>query len=131
MIEGRAELVELPGGEKVDAIVSEWMGFYLLHESMLESVLLAREKHLKPDTGLMMPSRAVLYAAACRQQLPDDDTSNDNWSDMYGLDLSPVLEAISAAQLHRPQVAVVAASDLLTEPVVVADFDLAWLGIEV
>jgi len=130
VIEGRAEEVELPGGEKVDAIVSEWMGFYLLHESMLESVLLAREKHLKPDTGLMMPSRAVLYAAACRQQ-PQDDTSNDNWSDMYGLDLSPVLEAINTAQLHRPQVAVVAASDLLTEPVVVADFDLAWLGIEV
>ncbi len=30
--------------EKVDVIVSEWMGFYLLHESMLNSVLVAREK---------------------------------------------------------------------------------------
>jgi hypothetical protein len=27
--------------EKVDIIVSEWMGFYLLHESMLESVLVS------------------------------------------------------------------------------------------
>ena len=133
MIEGRAEEVQLPGGEKVDAIVSEWMGFYLLHESMLESVLLAREKHLKPDTGLMMPSRAVLYAAACRQQPLENgnDETQLNWSDMYGLDLSPVVDALNAAQLLRPQVAVVAANDLLTEPVIIADFDLQWLGIEV
>jgi hypothetical protein len=26
---------------------SEWMGFYLLHESMLDSVIRARDKHLQ------------------------------------------------------------------------------------
>ncbi len=35
----RAEEVQLD--EKIDIIVSEWMGFYLLHESMLESVLVS------------------------------------------------------------------------------------------
>ena len=30
---------DLEISEKVDIIVSEWMGFYLLHESMLDSVL--------------------------------------------------------------------------------------------
>ena len=35
----RAEDVKID--EKVDIIVSEWMGFYLLHESMLESVLVS------------------------------------------------------------------------------------------
>ena len=40
--------------EKVDIIVSEWMGFYLLHESMLKSVLAARDKWLKPE-GIMLP----------------------------------------------------------------------------
>ncbi len=34
------EEVELP--EKVDVIVSEWMGYELLYESMLESVIVAR-----------------------------------------------------------------------------------------
>jgi predicted RNA methylase len=33
--------------DKVDIIVSEWMGFYLLHESMLASVIYARDKWLK------------------------------------------------------------------------------------
>lgn len=43
VIQGLMEEVELP--EKVDVIVSEWMGFYLVHESMLGSVLYARDRY--------------------------------------------------------------------------------------
>ena len=48
--------------EKVDVIVSEWMGCFLLFESMLESVLLARDRFLKPG-GLMYPRFANMYFA--------------------------------------------------------------------
>ena len=42
------------------------MGFYLLHESMLDSVIFARDKYLKKDPcGIMLPSHATLYAAPC------------------------------------------------------------------
>ena len=34
---------------QVDIIISEWMGYFLLFESMLDSVLFARAKYLKPD----------------------------------------------------------------------------------
>jgi hypothetical protein len=34
--------------EQVDVIVSEWMGYFLLYESMLDSVIWAREKYLSP-----------------------------------------------------------------------------------
>ncbi len=34
--------------EKVDIIVSEWMGYFLLYESMLDTVLLARDRWLAP-----------------------------------------------------------------------------------
>lgn len=50
------KIVSTPTILQVDVIVSEWMGFYLLHESMLEAVVAARDKHLKPN-GVMMPSR--------------------------------------------------------------------------
>lgn len=63
MINKRVEDVALP--EKVDIIVSEWMGFYLLHEAMLNSVIVARDKFLKPD-GLMFPESATLYSVPCR-----------------------------------------------------------------
>ena len=37
LINGQIEKIELPNGIKnVDIIVSEWMGMYLLHESMLK-----------------------------------------------------------------------------------------------
>lgn len=55
------EELELP--EKVDIIISEWMGYFLLRESMLDSVIRARDRWLKED-GLMFPSHATMYWAA-------------------------------------------------------------------
>jgi len=39
------EEVELPV-ESVDIIISEWMGYFLLYESMFDTVLYARDKWL-------------------------------------------------------------------------------------
>ena len=46
IVAGRVEqLHELPGGmQQADVLVSEWMGYSLLFESMLESVLHARDR---------------------------------------------------------------------------------------
>ena len=32
--------------DKVDIIISEWMGYFLLYESMLDTVLYARDRYL-------------------------------------------------------------------------------------
>ena len=45
LIKGKIEEIELPV-EKVDIIISEWMGYCLLYESMLDTVLFARDKWL-------------------------------------------------------------------------------------
>jgi protein arginine N-methyltransferase 1 len=39
------------------------MGYFLLYESMFDSVLYAKEKWLKPD-GLLFPDKAKMYIAA-------------------------------------------------------------------
>lgn len=44
------------------------MGYFLLYESMLDSVLFARNKWLADD-GIMMPDTATMYIAA----LDDED----------------------------------------------------------
>ena len=62
IIKGKMEEITLPV-DKVDIIISEWMGYFLLFESMLDSVLFARDKYLKPD-GLMLPDRVTLNMAA-------------------------------------------------------------------
>lgn len=43
------------------------MGYFLLYESMLDTVLLARDKYLKKD-GLMFPDTATLFLAAIEDQ---------------------------------------------------------------
>jgi len=50
VIQGLMENLELP--EKVDIIISEWMGYFLLRESMLDSVLVARDKFMKPGGSM-------------------------------------------------------------------------------
>ncbi len=49
--------------EKVDIIISEWMGYFLLYESMFDSVLYARDKWLSPS-GMLFPNKAKMYIAA-------------------------------------------------------------------
>ena len=58
---GKVEEVELPDDvDKVDVIVSEWMGYCLFYESMLPSVLFARDKWLVKD-GVIFPDIVRLY----------------------------------------------------------------------
>lgn len=58
-IKFQVEEVALPDGiEGVDIIISEWMGYCLFYESMLDTVLYARDKWLKPD-GLLFPDRSI------------------------------------------------------------------------
>lgn len=55
----QVEEVTLPV-EKVDIIISEWMGYCLFYESMLDTVLYARDKWLQPD-GMLFPDRSVAW----------------------------------------------------------------------
>ncbi len=61
LLQGKMEEVELPF-PKVDIIISEWMGYFLLYESMLDTVLYARDKYLKTG-GLIFPDKATIYMA--------------------------------------------------------------------
>ncbi|KAG6769964.1 hypothetical protein POTOM_025631 [Populus tomentosa] len=62
VMKGKIEDIELPVA-KVDIIISEWMGYFLLFENMLDSVLYARDKWLVND-GIVLPDKASLYLTA-------------------------------------------------------------------
>ncbi|KAL5015248.1 hypothetical protein ScPMuIL_009518 [Solemya velum] len=80
VVQNKVEDVVFP--EELDVIVSEWMGYNLFYESMLQSLIHTREKWLKKG-GLMMPSAASLYLAP----FTDEDYPDrlELWSDMYSL----------------------------------------------
>lgn len=67
VIQGLMENLELP--EKVDIIISEWMGYFLLRESMLDSVLVARDKFMKPG-GSMCAHTTSLVSRSTRLSAP-------------------------------------------------------------
>lgn len=97
-VRGKVEEVDLPnlkdGGKgAVDIIVSEWMGYCLLYESMLDSVLDARDRFLKPGSGIMAPSHCTLRVAP----ICDEDYIADAitfWNEVYGFDMNAMTEKI-------------------------------------
>lgn len=95
---GRIEEIELP--EKVDLIISEWMGTFLVFEFMIESVLAARDAWLKPG-GIMWPSHAKLFLVPCSTKDPYDKKV-EAWRDQYGFDFSPALEISKREFLSKP-----------------------------
>lgn len=66
LLQGKMEEVEMPKhimpDGKVDIIISEWMGYFLLYESMLDTVLYARDRYLR-EGGKIFPDRATIYMA--------------------------------------------------------------------
>ncbi|KAL0559381.1 hypothetical protein IC582_003990 [Cucumis melo] len=107
VIEGSVEDVVLP--EKVDVIISEWMGYFLLRESMFDSVIYARDHWLKPS-GVMYPSHARMWVAPIRSKLGDQKMNDyegamDDWYNFvadtktdYGVDMSVLTKPFSEEQ---------------------------------
>lgn len=66
----------------MDIIISEWMGYALLYESMLDSVLRARDRFLRPG-GVMAPSQCHMMLGLCEGSEICKDRV-EFWSDVYG-----------------------------------------------
>uniref|UniRef100_A0A8B9WEP2 type I protein arginine methyltransferase n=1 Tax=Bos mutus grunniens TaxID=30521 RepID=A0A8B9WEP2_BOSMU len=82
----KVEDVVLP--EKVDVLVSEWMGTCLLFEFMIESILYARDAWLKED-GVIWPTTAALHLVPCSAD-KDYRSKVLFWDNAYEFDLSPL-----------------------------------------
>eukprot|EP00624_Nannochloropsis_granulata_P006026 evm.model.NODE_4365_length_7507_cov_22.568668.1 len=117
LIRGKVEEIELPV-ESVDIIISEWMGYFLLYESMLDTVLYARDKWLVPG-GLILPDKATLCICA----IEDEEYKHekiDFWDDVYGFDMS----AIKSLAILEPLVDVVEAKSVVTNQAPILELDL-------
>jgi len=117
IIRGKIEEIKLPV-EKVDVIISEWMGYCLFYESMLDSVLYARDKWLAPD-GLMFPDRATMYICAIEDRQYKDDKINW-WDDVYGFDMS----CIRGVALQEPLVDVVDRNQVVSNSCLIKEIDI-------
>uniref|UniRef100_A0A9R1SN27 type I protein arginine methyltransferase n=2 Tax=Cyprinus carpio TaxID=7962 RepID=A0A9R1SN27_CYPCA len=112
LIKGRIEEIDLPV-EKVDIIISEWMGYFLLFESMLDSVLYARDRYLADD-GLVYPDRCNISLAA----VGDTQKHSDRiafWDDVYGFEMRCMKKAV----IPEAVVEVLKPETVISEPAVI------------
>ena len=114
------EELDLPFGEgEVDIIISEWMGYFLLYESMLDCVLWARDKYLNKETGKMLPDRAHMYIAA----IEDSQYMHEKksfWDNVYGVDMS----VMSTSIFKDPVVDTVPSDAIMSDYCCILDIDL-------
>eukprot|EP00903_Cladosiphon_okamuranus_P008475 g8142.t1 len=113
LVQGKVEEVDI-GVSEVDVIISEWMGYCLFYESMLPSVLNARDKYLAKG-GVMLPDRTPLFIQGWR----DPDGRLQFWKNVHGLDYSSMADL----PLDEASVEVVDRSDMVTERCLCRDFN--------
>jgi len=119
IIRGKVEEISLPEGvDKVDIIISEWMGYCLFYESMLDTVLYARDKWLAPN-GLMFPDRATLYVCGIEDRQYKDDKIHW-WDEVYGFDMS----CIRKVALTEPLVDTVDCNQVVTNSCLIKEIDI-------
>ncbi|XP_026742167.1 protein arginine N-methyltransferase 6 [Trichoplusia ni] len=110
VINERVEDIKIP---KVDAIVSEWMGFYLLHEGMLDSVLFARDNFLK-EGGELFPESATIYVAPC--SIP---SLYNDWDNVQGVKMKSFAKELRLTKKGQPEILDVKPEELLGEEVAI------------
>ncbi|KAJ8248934.1 hypothetical protein GJAV_G00229340 [Gymnothorax javanicus] len=116
LIKGRIEDVHIPV-DKVDVIISEWMGYFLLFESMLDSVLYARDRYLA-EGGSVYPDSCSLSLAAVGDEAKHRDRVAF-WDDVYGFSMACMKKAV----VPEATVEVLEPGTLISEPAIIQTID--------
>lgn len=125
LVKGKVEEVELPEGiQKVDVIISEWMGYCLLYETMLPTVLYARDKWLAPN-GIIMPDKATMYMTAIEDRKYKDSKVNW-WENVYGFDFSMMKDVV----VYEPLVDTCNSSQMICKAAKFKEIDLYTVKVE-
>jgi len=86
---------------------------------MLDTVIYARDKWLKKDTGMMFPDRCTLFVTAIEDRQYKDEKINW-WDDVYGFNMS----SIRKVAISEPLVDVVDPKQVVTSSYMVKEIDL-------
>ncbi|KAL3747319.1 hypothetical protein ACJRO7_016150 [Eucalyptus globulus] len=121
VLKGKVEEIDLPVA-KVDIIISEWMGYFLLFENMLNTVLYARDKWLVND-GVVLPDKASLYLTAIEDAEYKEDKI-EFWNNVYGFDMS----CIKKQAMMEPLVDTVDQNQLVTQCQLLKTMDISKMA---
>eukprot|EP00262_Sarcandra_glabra_P022030 TRINITY_DN955_c0_g1_i1.p1 TRINITY_DN955_c0_g1~~TRINITY_DN955_c0_g1_i1.p1 ORF type:complete len:379 (-),score=61.14 TRINITY_DN955_c0_g1_i1:73-1209(-) len=121
VLKGKVEEIVLPVAH-VDIIISEWMGYFLLFENMLNTVLYARDKWLIND-GIVLPDRASLFLTAIEDAEYKEDKI-EFWNSVYGFDMS----CIKKQSMMEPLVDTVDQNQIVTNSQLLKTMDISKMA---
>lgn len=108
-----------------DVLVSEWMGYALLFESMFDTVILARDALLKPG-GAVLPDIATIHIAGFGRNA----TSLPFWDDVYGFEMPTVQSKLTSDEyLKTAVVAPVKGAHCVTSSREIKRLDLSTVSV--
>jgi len=123
LIKGKMEEVKLPV-EKVDIIICDWMGYMLIQESLITTVIKARDKYLRKG-GVIFPDRATVHICG----IEDADYREqriDFWDNVYGFNMSCMKEG----SLTEPLIDMCQPQQVITSYATIHKIDLATAKLE-
>ena len=106
-------------GETVDIIVSEWMGYALFFETMLPSVMAARDAIMTPVMGTMFPNVSKIYIEG-----GNDNKRLNYWDNVHSLNMAPMKERMVSELTKEAEVEVVDDKNIVTNRAMMIEHDL-------
>lgn len=125
IVHGKLEDIagDIPGAP-FDVLVSEWMGYGLLFESMLDTVLVARDRFLKPG-GAVLPDIATIHIAGFDRAATDFPF----WDAPYGFRMPEISKQLHEGALKSAIVRHVDGERVTTNTAQVCELDLTTCSI--
>lgn len=123
-VKGRIEDTPLPIQDRVDIIISEWMGYFLLFEGMLDSVIYARDNHLKSN-GMLLPNRTNISLVGFGNYHRYEQYIKF-WENVYGFDMTNIQKEV----LREAVVETCNPDYVLTTSNVICEFDLMTVTVD-
>ncbi|KAK5643429.1 hypothetical protein RI129_007274 [Pyrocoelia pectoralis] len=117
LIRGRIEDTPLPV-DKVDIIISEWMGYFLLFEGMLDSFIYARDNHLSAN-GVILPNRCNISLVG----ISDSDKYDNHitfWNNVYGFSMKCMKHEV----VKEPNIETISSDTVITTPFILTEINL-------
>jgi len=110
----QGDILDIEPPERVDVIVSEWLGGFGIDEGMLAPVIAARDRWLKPG-GIMIPRTVTAWTALVHDRYLDDMVSFLR-ADPYGLSLDELADKTVNEILYSGTFRHLGAADRRSEP---------------
>lgn len=120
VLKGKMEEVKLPV-KQVDIIISEWMGYFLLYESMLDSVLWARDKYLAKG-GKILPDKCTMFVAAIEDTQYKFEKKTF-WDNVYGVNMN----CLTPTVMREPIIDTVPSDVIISDSCRILELDLTTM----